>query len=377
MKQSWHRFVWTGSAVALATAAGVAQTRVGWTSADFDGDGVRDLYVVNASGGDSLLLRRGAEWRESSAAWGIDAQCASVRAAAAVVDAVGRVDLVLERASGAVDVRLNSADGRFLPPEASLVAGASVRSRAFAALRAGGAGASLAPEPQPGTTVAALTGCSADMRDWGVSGACLQASSSPALGQLYPLSSTLFVTPAGDVGMGTTSPTSKLTVNGDLRTNAIRFPDGTLQITANVFGPGGPAGPQGPTGVQGPAGPKGPKGGVGAQGAAGPQGPVGPQGPAGPVTSLNSQTGATQNIVGGTGMTVTASGNTITLDANYRCRYNGLLYTTGQQCYLWERRLNCPSGGWQNQRLTCQADGSWSVTTLICASSDLTPRCGL
>lgn len=374
MKQAWDRIVWMGAAVALAAAAGGAQTRVGWTSADFDGDGERDVFVASTSG-DSLLLRRGTEWRESGAMWGIEGESASVRAAAADVDGDGRVDLVLERASGAVDVRLNSADGRFLPPVASLDASPNLRTFALQALR--GVAAAPAPEPLPGTTVAAVTGCSAEMRDWGVAGACLQASSSPTLGQLYPLSSTLCVTTGGLVGIGTTAPTSKLTVNGDLRTNAIRFPDGTLQITANVFGPAGPVGPQGPTGPQGPAGPKGPKGPTGAQGATGPQGPAGPQGLAGPVTSLNSQTGATLNIVGGTGMTVTASGNTITLDANYRCRYNDHLYTTGQQCYLWERRRNCPSGGWQNQRLQCQADGSWSVTTLVCASTDLTPRCGL
>ena len=58
----------------------------------------------------------------------------------------------------------------------------------------------------------------------------------PTLGMLYPISSDLFVDVAGDVGIGTTSPTAKLTVAGTVEATAggFRFPDGSLQATALV-----------------------------------------------------------------------------------------------------------------------------------------------
>jgi hypothetical protein len=88
----------------------------------------------------------------------------------------------------------------------------------------------------------------------------------------------------GNVGIGTSSPSSKLTVAGVIRSTSggIAFPDGTSQTTAQIQGP---AGPQGPAGSPGPAGPQGPTGSPGPAGSAGPTGspgPIGPQGPAGP-----------------------------------------------------------------------------------------------
>ena len=44
--------------------------------------------------------------------------------------------------------------------------------------------------------------------------ACLEASSAPMLGRLYPLSADLFVSPGGEVGVGTTSPAYLLDVAG-------------------------------------------------------------------------------------------------------------------------------------------------------------------
>ena len=103
----------------------------------------------------------------------------------------------------------------------------------------------------------------------------------------------------GSVGVGTFLPTSKLTVAGPIETQnspnaqdgGIKFPDGTLQTTAQLVGPQGPAGavgpqgspgPEGPAGAEGPAGPAGPQGPQGDQGIQGPAGPEGPQGPQGP-----------------------------------------------------------------------------------------------
>jgi hypothetical protein len=73
----------------------------------------------------------------------------------------------------------------------------------------------------------------------------------------------------GNVGVGTATPASKLTVAGVIEstTGGIKFPDGTVQMTTSQ----GSAGPQGPQGATVPAGP---------QGATGPQGAQGQPGPA-------------------------------------------------------------------------------------------------
>ena len=70
------------------------------------------------------------------------------------------------------------------------------------------------------------------------------------------------ITDAGYVGIGTTAPTSPLTVAGNIQigppspspATGLVFADGTTQYTAQVAGPQGPQGPVGPQGPQGPAG---------------------------------------------------------------------------------------------------------------------------
>jgi hypothetical protein len=56
---------------------------------------------------------------------------------------------------------------------------------------------------------------------------------------------------SGQVGIGTTNPTSQLTVAGTIQSTSggIQFPDGTVQTTAQLVGP---RGPQGPVGQPGP-----------------------------------------------------------------------------------------------------------------------------
>lgn len=137
----------------------------------------------------------------------------------------------------------------------------------------------LGPLPEaPGL----LLGCAATVADQ-AGGACLTASSVPELGALFPLSSDLFVDPGGRVGIGTLAPGERLSVQGviESRAGGIRFPDGSLQGTAQLVGPAGPQGAPGPQGLQGPSGPQGAQGPQGATGTTGPQGPQGPQGPPG------------------------------------------------------------------------------------------------
>lgn len=68
----------------------------------------------------------------------------------------------------------------------------------------------------------------------------------------------------GDVGLGTANPLAKLHIDGAAKVSALQFADGTIQTTAQYFGPPGPQGPVGPPGI------------AGSQGFPGPQGPPGP-----------------------------------------------------------------------------------------------------
>lgn len=70
--------------------------------------------------------------------------------------------------------------------------------------------------------------------------ACITASSTPALGSLYPLSSALFVSPAGDIGFGTITPDFDLDVNSGTIGNVFKVESGpgTAQ-SLRLFAKGG------------------------------------------------------------------------------------------------------------------------------------------
>jgi hypothetical protein len=63
------------------------------------------------------------------------------------------------------------------------------------------------PPPAP---LIASSFCASTVRDQSAPGNCVEASSTPVLGKLYPLSTNLFVNGTGRVGMGTTTPLAKL-----------------------------------------------------------------------------------------------------------------------------------------------------------------------
>lgn len=118
---------------------------------------------------------------------------------------------------------------------------------------------SLTTSPAGGqvSLISKPVGCAPGIRDLAnPGGECIKASTVPALGLLHPLSLDLFVDPIGNVGIGTTAPASKLTVAGAIHSTSggFKFPDGTIQATAQLAGPPGPLGPPGPEGPVGPPG---------------------------------------------------------------------------------------------------------------------------
>jgi len=77
----------------------------------------------------------------------------------------------------------------------------------------------LAPPPSIGDADAiARPGCATSLENQAAPQTCLQASTFPTLGMLYPLSTELFIEPcSGYVGLGTLQPTERLEVIGDAR----------------------------------------------------------------------------------------------------------------------------------------------------------------
>jgi hypothetical protein len=94
------------------------------------------------------------------------------------------------------------------------------------------------------------------------------------------------ISPTGNVGIGTSSASHTLTVNGSIGVQAHAVIDSAGRWVGDptgLRGPPGPAGIAGPPGATGPRGSTGPQGPPGFQGPPGPTGPRGPTGPQGPI----------------------------------------------------------------------------------------------
>lgn len=231
----------------LAEIAGASQA----VSADFDGDGRTDIYLV-VPGGVSLLLRgvEGPAFVAVGEASGLDPALDVGRAEIADFEGDGAPDLVLFTAERErflrnlgrarfeelrLDLPVRAAPARSGPwwPDTKLAPDAGASSASGRRDPPGSAGASggsglTAPAAGAHQPAAASQQCADSIEDLAAPGTCLSASSSPVLGQLYPLSSTWFVSALGRVGLGTLDPLERLHVEGRIRTSG--------QIVSTVAG---------------------------------------------------------------------------------------------------------------------------------------------
>ncbi len=217
---------------------------------DFDGDGALDLLTVSSAGELALLHNQGGALLALGDHAGLPADPV-VDARWADVDGDERADLVVLEPAGYAFYR-NAGAARFeragellsptvalagetpaaaLPPEALDPAspgggsgenGGSTREQRPATRATGAsagpggrlvAGGESAAAPDVLGPYADVSFCAPQVADVST-GSCLQAGSQPALGRLYPLSLDLNVDAQGDVGIGTSSPTTKLQVLG-------------------------------------------------------------------------------------------------------------------------------------------------------------------
>jgi hypothetical protein len=221
--------------------------------ADYDQDGRLDLFVGAQSGASRLFHNEGGSFVDVSEASGF--ACTGAVRSAQWFDADGdsRLDLFVitagesalfrgleggffERAElpfeGALKAPAQGAIplqppelGELLPPPASHSERGNQRDGRLidgeVPLGSGKGSGSVATGPAPSSGGASpllvLPSCVNAIRDQAVPANCLNASTTPTLGRLYPLSANLFVAVGGNVGVGTTSPTARLHVAGTAR----------------------------------------------------------------------------------------------------------------------------------------------------------------
>ncbi len=244
---------------------------------DVDGDRIPDLFLVQPDG-KSVLFRGlgGGQFADATQASGLDRAQACTRAHWLDYDQDGHADLELWSAQG-VQLLHNDGLGVLEPtphswtldssatgvpasldgstagePRTAPAAGASPATPAPPTARAvvdrtgtfapGGSGREAvsigaSASAHPGGTLpgaAAVQYCAPGIQDQAGPGSCLNASSIPELGSLYPLSPEFFVDSNGEIGFGTTDPRSQVHLRGGGSVAAMRVDttsnDGTSKL---------------------------------------------------------------------------------------------------------------------------------------------------
>ena len=219
--------------------------------ADYDADGQLDLFVGARAGASRLFHNEGGVFVDMGAASGFSSEGAVRSASWLDHDGDGHLDLfVVTEEGNALDTALfrGLAGGLFervelplarLAQEPGLENGAMPTSDVLAKkvrfddapttssstadrTRVDGAGSSgrlPLGSPPTGTGAGLLAGpnLANALVDQANPGSGIQASTTPTLGKLYPLSNNLFVAVNGNVGIGTSVPTARLHVAGTTR----------------------------------------------------------------------------------------------------------------------------------------------------------------
>jgi hypothetical protein len=195
---------------------------------DVDGDGAPDLLILDG-GALKLFVNQAGRFVEDTAASGLAGFAGAQAASWLDFDRDGQPDLQVATATGGALYR-GAGGGRFTPVELGLgeAAGGVVRKGApeepvapattaatSAATSTTGPTSGVVP---PGGGVSQLAFCPTGLYDYNIGG-CVYASVVPTLGLLYALSVDFNVDGAGNVGMGTTTPGTKLDVVGDVRSS--------------------------------------------------------------------------------------------------------------------------------------------------------------
>lgn len=228
----------------LSALAGVR----GAAWADYDADGRLDLFLVRANGASELLRQsENGLFADATDALRLDGPLAGDEARWVDYDADGRPDLLVTGAAGGR--LLHNLGGAFeavelglpgvVPPWSAVLESAPASGASRATIVTGRTAVDgpdgAAPDAARGGTGGVQEGQSlaGAMRIGGVGSqpigaelcmtgiddqagglTCLNASRTPTLGMLYPLGQDLFVATSGFVGVGTTAPTSRLTLAG-------------------------------------------------------------------------------------------------------------------------------------------------------------------